>query len=238
MHKLIALFVLSLVVSSCSDVVRYPQKSKLHTHMGRATVALMSKDDDENIHRPFCTGTFIGHYSTGDVILTAAHCVEGRTESKDHLLGLSILYIIESEVVGLDEEPTAMHNAVSVKVDSDHDLALLQTVGDIPDHDTANIAMYSPPIGDTVYLTGQMHGLFYSYLEGTVSSYRNSVPGDDRKASYLQIDSHIFFGDSGAAVFDKNGNVVALAESINPKIPGLGWCVSLGDIKVFLYGHK
>jgi len=229
MNKL--LLALSLfVVVSCSSSKFPPKVFNLHTHMGKSTVALVTKDDD-GIHKPYCTGTFISER----LILTAAHCVEHKVpDGTDSPIGLALNYIVEDEVTGIGQEPSAVHLATAIKVDHDHDLALLEAVSLIPDHEMAHLARTSPPIGDKVLITGQAHGLYWTYIEGSVSNYRAYVPGDDRKSSYLQIDSHMFFGDSGAGVFNTDGEIVAVAEAIMPSIPGVGWCICLRNVKDFL----
>lgn len=236
-HPLLLLLGLVLLTTACSapKPIHYPEKTPLLTHMGRSTVALVFKDGDET--RPYCTGAFIND----TLILTASHCMEGlaghfSTDDKPlDPLGIAVNYIVEDEVVGLGETPKAVHNAISVKIDHDHDLALIETVGDVPSHDIAGVAKYSPSIGSTVYIVGHPHGFYWRYMEGTVSNYRKTIPGDDRTASYLEVDSHMFMGNSGGAIFNGQGSLVAVAESINQRIPGIGWCVSLDNITEFLY---
>ena len=238
MHKQIALLVLLVLVVSCSSVssVKYPQKTPMFEHASRATVAFVALREDGK-HHVFCSGAWV----SSNQLITNSHCMEGaaKIQSTDTLvvnpLGITVKYSVESEIVGVGEEPKATHDAKSVRVDADNDLALLETVGDVPKHDVAVLAKATPGIGSTVYNVGHPGGLYFTASTGIVSAYRDQLPHDDRKLHYLQISAPLWMGCSGSAVWNEQGELIGIAEAVSQSVPLATFCVPLDVVQEFLH---
>ena len=237
MHKLIALLVLSVLVgcSSGSGSVKYPQKTPIFEHASRATVALVAMREDGK-HHVFCSAVWVAD----NQLLTNSHCMEGlaKIQENDRLvenpLGIVSSYSVESEIVGVGEEPKATHDAKCTRIDHDNDLALLETVGSVPDHDNATLAKASPGIGATVYNVGHPGGLYFTASTGIVSAYRDQLPHDDRKLHYLQVSAPLWMGCSGSAVWNEEGELVGIAEAVSERVPLATFCVPLDVVGGFL----
>lgn len=238
MHKLFVLLVLSVLVVSCSSVkeAKYPDKIQIFEHANKSTVALVALREDGK-HHVFCSGVWVA----SNQLLTNAHCMEGaaKMQSTDTLvvnpLGIVSSYSVESEIVGVGEEPKATHDAKCTRIDHDNDLALLETVGSVPDHDNATLAKASPGIGATVYNVGHPGGLYFTASTGIVSAYRDQLPHDDRKLHYLQVSAPLWMGCSGSAVWNEEGELVGIAEAVSQSVPNGTFCVPIDVVNIFLH---
>ncbi|CAM6006098.1 unnamed protein product [Sphagnum balticum] len=164
-----------------------------------------------------------GSCAYSNAILTAKHCVAGVTgamneeidarnekmkadknsigkeaETLPHFLevGVPIHYILENEVVGPDQEPTTIHLAHASLLDNDHDLALLYADGvAIPEHEVAELADNNPALGEPVHVVGHVKGLYWSYIQGSVSAYRGDLEEapEGIKGPFTQISAPVFF---------------------------------------------
>ena len=241
MGKLFVLLVLSVLVVSCSSVkeAKYPDKIQIFEHANKSTVALVALREDGK-HHVFCSGVWVA----SNQLLTNAHCMEGaaKMQSTDTLvvnpLGLTVKYSTGSEIVGVGEEPTSTHEAKSIRVDVDNDLALLETIAVIPYHDVAVLAKANPVIGSMVYNVGHPGGLYFTASTGIVAAYRDQLPHDDRKLHYLQVSAPLWMGNSGSAVFDEHGELVGIAEAVSERVPLATFCVPLDVVGAFLHPVK
>jgi S1-C subfamily serine protease len=242
MHKIIALLFLGLLVVGCSSHNLPPPKIAQHEvfdHITRSTVAFVAKGENDHIHL-YCSGVWISH----NQILTASHCMEGYAKhiSSDTLvinpLGLYVRYATDKEIVGIEQDPTKTYNAKSIKIDINHDLAIVETVDDIPEHDVVALASTTPPVGSTVFNVGHTNGMFYTAKNGIVASYRNKLPEDTRTLHYMQIYMQLFGGDSGSGIFNESGELVAIAESINHDVPLASFCIPLDILEMFLHAEE
>lgn len=243
-NKVISLCILLAIMvglGGCASGSKIPVRSPsgLISHMGDSTVALVITSKDGEVH-PFCTGVWVGP----DEILTANHCVEASArfllgpDADENTpvdpVGTKVHYVIEKEAESVGEEPTAIHLSYVRAVDVDHDLALLRAkVSGMPAHDVATLPDTLPAIGEHVYVVGQPRGLYWSYVEGTVSSYRDDMPNTGIDGPYVQINGTVWFGNSGGGAFDGNGHLIGIASRL-VRVPNMSLFVHANSIKKFL----
>ena len=159
--------------------------------------------------------------------------------------GLKIHYIVEKEVMGVAAEPSGWHLSKVVAFDEEHDLALLEAQGDLqPPHTVARVAKETPALGEHINIVGHQTGLYWTYLDGQVSAYRDadhykrlSVGRDDAKGPYMQVQSPIFYGNSGGGCFNDYGELVGIAVRIT-RAPDVGFFVHRDTIASFLDKNK
>lgn len=160
--------------------------------------------------------------------------------------GLKIHYIVEGEVLGVAAEPSGWHLSKVVAWDEPHDLALLEVQGTLyPPHKIARVASETPALGEHVKIVGHQTGLYWTYMGGEVSAYRdedhyqriNVGRGDPAKGPYMQVQSPIFYGNSGGGCFNDYGELVGIAVRIT-RAPDVGFFVHRDTIRSFLDNHN
>lgn len=222
MRKILLLLIIGILgCGGRMDQVKSPSSGV--QHLADSTVALMMRDKDGD-WRVFCTGVWVGD---GE-IATAHHCVqavanilaskgadeEAKSEKVDvDVLGVKIHYIVQSEVEGIEEEPSGVHLAKVVMDDSHHDVSLLKAVGgNVPKHDLAVLASRMPGVGDKIEVIGHVKGMYWTYVEGNVSAYRDGLPERyiDITGPFMQYAAPVYFGNSGGGVFNKDGELVGI----------------------------
>jgi S1-C subfamily serine protease len=206
---------------------------------------------------PFCTGTFV---SENGIILTANHCLEGLAERinknfepeenegdahdiisellpKVRAKDLKIPFVMEREMTGVGQLPAAIHYSRVMYLDHDTDLALLAPINpdSLPTHTYGKLADHSPAIGSTVSCVGSPHGLYGTFIQGTVSAYRDdmSAVGLDLTGPWLQASIPVYFGNSGGSLYDDDGNICGVSSFIAP-VPITAFFVSLPTIRKLL----
>lgn len=156
--------------------------------------------------------------------------------------GLKIHYIVEKEVMGVAAEPSGWHLSKVEAWDEAHDLALLEVVGQLqPPHKIAKLASATPEIGEHINMVGHPTGLYWTYIDGHVSAYRdadhyqrvNVGRGDDAKGPYMQVQAPVFYGNSGGGCFNDYGELVGIAVRIS-RVPDSGFYVHLDTVRNFL----
>lgn len=172
----------------------------------------------------------------------------GGPEEADRVekTGLKIHYIVEKEVMGVAAEPSGWHLSKVVAFDEAHDLALLEAVGELqPPHKVAKLAKSTPEMGEHINMVGHPTGLYWTYIDGHVSAYRdadhyqrlNVGRGDDAKGPYMQVQAPVFYGNSGGGCFNDYGELVGIAVRIS-RVPDSGFYVHLDTVRDFLDSHK
>jgi V8-like Glu-specific endopeptidase len=141
----------------------------------------------------FNDGTCSGTIVAPNVILSAAHCFEEEEDVMSYF--------------GLAPQRTTM------KVDG-YQVKILAYVSDDNDHELVRVdytfKQYSrlaklPAVGAHVHYWGNPAGINNVYREGYVTGYHNSA---------MMMDINGFFGDSGAGIFNSEGNVVGVISFI------------------------
>lgn len=234
--------------------------------IGNQTVALVFESKRGEYHA-FCTGVWVGsnailtaRHCVEGVTNAMNEEIDDRNEKmkkdpknlgkdkaeiEEELLphyievGLPIHYILEDEVTNPDQEPTAIHLAHASFLDNDHDLALLHADGAaIPEHEIAEPANNNPGLGEPIHVVGHVKGLYWSYIQGNVAAYRNSLEDapEGIKGPFTQISAPVFFGNSGGGCFDEDGKLVGVVSFIAPA-PNTTFLIGLRPLRLFLEAH-
>lgn len=141
-----------------------------------------------------------GFFVTKDIFVTNHHVIKDGTRAR----------IVMSkggppvQVVGL------------LALDTEHDLALLQTSAPVADALNLNAAM--PRVGEIIFVYGAPRGLAGTLSQGIVSAHR--VEPD-----LLQITAAISPGSSGSPVYNADGEVVAVATGSRLDGQGLNFAI-------------
>lgn len=244
--KKILLIGLLLLIGCGGKVGKVREPSPLITHMGASTVALMATKGDNA--RPYCTGVWVSKdvILTANHCVEAAWEMElekkidkldpseqeaaiKRYQEMSHserqglvVEGTPIRYIVEGDVDEIGKPPFAIRLGVVLAVSPSHDLALVEASGrNLPAHDIAYVGDENPAIGERVSVVGQVKGLYWTYVEGTVAQYRNDIPERLKPVSevneigfvgpYLQVSAPVWYGNSGGGAFDMDGHLVGIA---------------------------
>lgn len=240
MRILYSLLFIGLLGCMKMDEVRSP--SEFIVDMGDKTVGLvmgMGKG-----HRVYCTGVWVSRTE----IVTAHHCVQAAANylANPELdgdgpdvdpNGVKITYIIGSEANGVGEEPTGLHMAMAIGLDSDHDIAVLRAMGNaIPGHKVARLADHMPGIGEEIYTIGHVAGFYWSYVRGVVSAYRDDLPGAkglNISGPFIQLSAPIYHGNSGGGIFDEDGELVGIV-SFTAGAPVTSFAIPIKRVRVLL----
>lgn len=217
--------------------IKVRELSKLSKHIGSGTVALVSYDDNIGRNRVYCTGVWI----ESDMILTASHCVSNVEEEKDEVSkGGEVHYVGSGEDRGVGEEPAAVHLGKVVMNDKEHDIALIRAEAKgMVAHDVIWLARELPGSGERVYIVGHVKGLWWSYIEGVVSGYRDELPGSGKVGPFIQISAPIYYGNSGGGAFDIEGNLVGICScSFGIKVPSTSFFIDIRSIKKLIENYK
>ena len=207
---------------------------------GEFTLALVNPEaEDEGKAHSYCTAVWVGPRE----ILTASHCVVGVTRHLEQQdpedapardpFDTQYRFVTEKENQGVNHEPSALHLAKLVKLDRDHDLALLKAVGNaVPSHKYAQLADEVPALGEHVVMVGHPRGIYWTHVEGVVSQVHKDLP-TPKKGPFVQINGTVFFGNSGGGAFDCHGHLIGVA-SFLPPVPNMGVYIHRDSIAKFL----
>jgi len=221
--KFLFAFLFILSITACShERIENKAMPSLFSHLGSSTVALVYNDTLNDSVRVYCSAVWVDEKT----ILTANHCVEGiaRKIAEDHgedpddldgadLVGTKIHFTMMNEVSQVGEEPYTIHLGTAIKLNHDKDLALIKAEGNaIPKHNIAKLAGESPAIGEEVYAVGHQKGLYWTYLRGNVSAYRDNLPDTmiDFDGPFTQVAISSYFGSSGGGLFNSDEELVGI----------------------------
>ncbi len=186
------------------------------------SVALMHQDSDGD-WVAYCSGVWV----SPTTVLTAYHCVEDAPAT--------ILFITHEDRVEIYEDPIIKHEAQVLKLDVEHDLALLSSTYQ-KTSTFAVLAPASPPVGSYVIIVGGPIGLTWTQMPGYVSAYRQSLTyRTEHDGPFMQLAAGIIGGHSGCGVFDTQGHMVGLVNLRSPA-PYIGFAVHLDTVRKFLRG--
>lgn len=155
-------------------------------------------------------------------------------------LGMDIPYIVPAQVVDTGARPRGLQHSVAYYLNDKSDLALLHVRGEVPEHSVAVLADHSPVIGETVTLTGNIHGNFFSFRTEIVSAYRHSEKreGVEIDGPFMQLSgAMIAGGDSGSGVFNAAGQLVGVTSFIGEDT-NLAYCIHLETVRSLMIGQR
>lgn len=178
-----------------------------------STVALVTEDKNDGM-KPYCSGVWVAE----DVILTAHHCVNDK---------MVVLHVVHDDME---------HTGVSfiMDCDQDNDLVLLRVVtANTMPHPVVKIAD-SAWQGQRVHIMGHPAGLWWTYIEGLMSSYREKGFFNSHFPTAYQISSATWFGNSGGGAFDDQGNLLGISSWISTLTPQLSFYIPRTTIQEFL----
>jgi len=240
---LLLVVLLAVDLSGCASLLSQQKEehAQVVNHVRASTVALVASVDDK-VH-VFCSGVWVD----SDSILTANHCMQGLADIQSRQqktliapMGVKVHYVLENEVQNVGEEPTGIHLGTAVFLDSKHDLALIHADGNaIPKHGIIKLAPKTPPVSDRLYIVGHQTGLYFTFMEGVAAAYRKNFDeiGVDISGPFLQIQSDVFFGNSGGGAFNTDGELVGIA-SFLMRAPGMSYFIHVETIRTFLKDAK
>lgn len=243
------LFLLLLLVGCSGTIGKTRLPTALVSHMENVTVALMVTGSVAHDNpRPYCTGVWVSsnviltanHCVEGawkmefkrklnEMDSEAAKEMESKYDNLTHaqrknivVEGTPIFYSSSGDVDQIGKMPYAIRSGKVLVVMPEHDLALIEAGGkNLPKHDIAEVALENPGVGERLHVIGQPKGLYWSYIEGVVSAYRETLPEErslvtelneiDVIGPYLQVSAPVWYGNSGGGAFDSEGKLVGIA---------------------------
>lgn len=230
--------------------------SAMAVKLQSSTVAFTMSDVDTGKVYTYCTGVWVD----ANTILTAAHCAtisqeinnlsklsKLERENKDVDLtfrdtsGQRMSYSSFDEYPKVKSPPIKTHQATVIMTNGPHDLALLKTDKNMPTHNWMQIANDMPKQGDKVYSMGHPGGLQFVFMDGVVSSIRDSLPYEIDKDDttmqleppFIQIYSGIYNGNSGGPVVSEKGEIVGIASFIM-RVPNQSFAIASPALKNFV----
>jgi S1-C subfamily serine protease len=201
-------------IESPSSVV---DRKVLVERLERTTVALVLPDYEGGL-KPYCGGVWVA----SDKILTAHHCIEENP-------------VIAYEVFE-DTHSKFPKFALIYAEDKDNDLAMLQVdKTTMPVHPVADIRQDDVWVGEHVNIVGHTVGLWWTYIEGVVSSMSlREMSGKDGKSYALQISAPAWFGNSGGGAFDDQGRLLGISSFVSARAPNVAFFVHPNIVKAFV----
>ncbi len=209
------LFFVSLVALLCSCVsttVVQPSGAVMSPEgLSDRTVALVHSEGFTDTHMvdAFCTGTWV----RDNIIVTALHCV------REDVLEV-FTYVVKTDVYESGdphERATKGHKAVVAMVDDTHDLAVLKTVGPVPDHANASVTAETVYQGEPVMTMGGPLGLVFSFSKGDVAAVRYWEAIGGGETLFIQTTAPISPGNSGGGLFNNYGQLIGVCHAHFPQ---------------------
>ena len=209
------LALLGAVVCSPAAPSTYPvakktasqEKRELVEKLELETIALV-RQTESNFLAPYCSGVWVDY----DKIITALHCVKDELSEN----GAVNLFLYQVK----DDEGKPGRKSKIIKTDDENDLALLLA-------DPKTIPLYHPVAipadeswdGEHINIVGHTNGLWWTYIEGVISSTRINTTKEGIPIVVLQISSPVWFGNSGGGAFNDEGRLVGISSWISLKVP-------------------
>ena len=157
-------------------------------------------------------GTVIKKTSDGMYVLTCLHVIQDivALNEKGIAVGAKIGYSTYDENTKING--LVIYGAQIIKIDKEHDLALLRTSYIDKNLEVATIAKIAPKKGDTVYSIGSPLGILRTISMGIIA---NVIEG------YFYSDNTTTFGNSGGSLFNDRGELVGVPSNVEGYAGGL-----------------
>lgn len=225
---------------------RHPgERQTLAEQIKEKTVAFVYYDRGDDALHTYCAGVWVSH----DQIVTAAHCVRVPFNAKDIKqwkgVGRRVEYSTPEDVVAGDA-PSYLHGAYVEAYDYERDIALVKVdKDDLPkdqrDHVYAMISKDELHMGDSVHTVGSTFGYWWTYMRGNISMpERHDVARDLYQHDFksMQINTFVTNGNSGGGCFDDNGMLEGIVSFVDPRRPGIGFCIHRDVVREFLEENR
>lgn len=179
------------------------------------------------VRRPgsICTGFFINN----EDILTAAHCLSDEP-------GPQVYDVIGYRQYTFDDDLETSTPYRVVEADLVRDIALLEPLFegsvDFPHNAAPLYSGRDPRVGTRTISVGHPAGQLFTVTTGIIS--RAAVTREVTDVTFLHSNAPIYLGNSGGPLFDEEGRVLGIANSIRNYQSFLGVYVSYGEIQQFL----
>lgn len=244
--RLLKIMVLSLMMYGCMavsspvSIVKTGGKESrgdinISQKISGSTVGLTAQGENGQI-QPYCAGVWVG----ADRILTAHHCVAGWAEynglEEGLEMGMDISYVVQGD---LDEVGLAggEHLGKVIGLDGSHDLAIIEAnhMG-LPSHPIAVVSGGLSLVGSRAYIMGHPQGLYWSYGEVLISSYRHDLPSyieAGKDGPFIQVSGNVWFGNSGGGLFNELGELIGIC-SMSAGVPNMSLFIGGESIRKFL----
>ena len=112
------------------------------------------------------------------------------------------------------------------------DIALLSAEGDFSAYPELYLAEEEVSIGQRIYVAGYPFGMPFTVTEGTVSSPKQLM----NNGYYIQTDAAVNPGNSGGAMLNEKGEVVAITVSKLTNADNMGFGIPVASLKTLLAG--
>ncbi len=192
--------------------VRTPSHVDMAASLVSKTVALVGYQNGKV--RAYCSGVWVSE----SLIVTANHCMrEGAPGDLLDYVGRDDLYESGSDDLRGHVEA---RSAVIVKLDPDHDLALLLALAP-PPHAVALPSLEAVAPGMHVHSMGHPLGLWFSFSSGDVAALRMDSEIVGKPTLMVQTTAPISPGNSGGGLYDEWGMLVGICHGSYTKGQGL-----------------
>ena len=149
-------------------------------------------------------------------------------------VGQTVLY---SNRADIDPQHNNYHTGKVFAVDMLNDLALIKADG--PDsHPVANLRVGPIHDGEELHIIGNPAGGWWTYEHGYVAAERPQYWDGKHWRPVTQVSAPVFFGNSGGGAYDASGNLIGIADAVNPKIPETAFFVPRDVIRGFLTANR
>lgn len=190
-----------------------------------STVAFVKPDaENEGEFVPYCAGV----WTARNKMLTAKHCLSMSVE------------VDGKKLVAYRSKRSADETRLATVIaeDEKEDLALLLSIDATGEHPIAGVST-GVWTGEKLHVVGHTMGLWWSYVEGTVSAEETQVKTYELgNVNMLQVSSAAWFGNSGGGAFDEEGRLVGICSWVSSKAPHLTFFVRPTSIKNFLLNNE
>lgn len=205
MKNAIILWVLFLMGCAASSVQRVSDFSTSDVEKIVGAVVALRQFDHNRAH---CAGVYVGDY-----VVTAAHCMD-----------TNLVVATERDLIREIWSPYECWH-----YDEAQDIAVLSPMSsELRRHGSLVLAPYEPWRGQRVGVVGHPAALWFSWSSGDISFPRRK---DEDGTIWIQTTAPIYFGNSGGAMVDENGQLLGIASAMARGVTTLGLFVHVDAIR-------
>lgn len=238
-----------LFASGCTQQAQYKDYSYPES-LQQTSVALVKELSDSKEVMPYCAGVWIQK----NLVITAGHCVDQAYEdavdevgqdAADEIfknitpLGDPVYYLTYNDVKENHEitsDKAKLQRGTVIAFDRKHDLALIET-NTLVRHPFAKLNKVKLYLGQHVGIIGMPATMWFSFSEGYIAMQRNMMGATGVKSRYIQINSVIWFGNSGGGAFNLDGDLIGICSFVT-RAPSMGFFIHQDSISYFLMINK